>query len=125
MVEVEVIGIPIDCVKHKTTLCPKNALNPIWEDTFEIKVQMMERAFLKFTVLDSTTDLATAQRIIPINQLRPGYRNVPLNSPDNKQLPLSSIFICSTFRPDSLPFNSDMDDGPNQDTLQKKRMSFL
>ena len=123
-VEVEVLGIPKDCFKYKTKLCSKNALNPIWEDTFEIEVRMLELAFLKFTVFDIATDLPTAQRIIPINQLRPGYRNVPLNSPDNKPLPLSSIFICSIFHPDSLPLNNDMD-GPNQDTLQKKRMSFL
>ena len=124
IVEVEVLGIPKDCVKYKTKLCSKNALNPIWEDTFKIEVCMIEMAFLKFTIFDTTTDLATAQRIVPINQLRAGYRNVSLNSPDNKQLPLSSIFICSTFHPDSLPLNNDMD-APNQDKLQKKRMSFL
>ena len=84
----------------------------------------MEMAFLKFTIFDTTNHLATAQRIVPINQLRPGYRNVSLNSPDNKQLPLSSIFICSTFHPDSLPPDYDMD-APNQDRLQRKRMSFL
>ena len=50
LVEVEVLGIPKDCFKYKTKLCSKNALNPIWEDTFEIEVRMPELAFLKFTV---------------------------------------------------------------------------
>lgn len=124
LVEIEVIGIPKDCFKYKTKLCTKNSLNPIWDDTFVIEVRMPELAFLKFTVYDIGTNLPTAQRIVPISQLRPGFRNVRLNSPDNKQLPLSSIFICSTFHRDSPPPCS-MNDGPNQNIIQKKRMSFL
>jgi len=124
IVEVEVLGIPKDCIKYKTKLCTKNALNPIWEDMFQIEVRVLDLAFLKFTIFDIASNLPTAQRIIPINQLRPGYRNVPLNSPDNKPLPLSSIFICSIFHPDSPPLNNEII-GPNQDILQKKRMSFL
>ena len=124
IVEVEVMGIPKDCFKYKTKLCSKNALNPIWEDTFEIEVRMAELAFLKFTVFDIGTNLPTAQRIITIHQLRRGYRNVTLNSPDNKPLPLSSIFICSIFHTDSPPLSREMD-GPHQNIIQKKRMSFL
>ena len=124
IVEVEVLGIPKDCFKYKTKLCTKNSLNPIWDDTFEIEVRMPELAFLKFTVYDIGTNLPTAQRIVPITQLRPGYRNVTLHSPDNKQLPLSSIFICCIFHTDSPPLLSEID-GPNPNISHKKRMSFL
>ena len=105
-VEVEVIGIPQDCFKYKTKLSPKNALNPIWDETLKIEVKMIELAFLKFSVIDITTNLPAAQRIIALQQLRPGYRNVSLNSPENKPLPLSSIFICSEIQADSPPINN-------------------
>ena len=74
------MGIPKDCFKYKTKMCTKNALNPIWDDTFEIEVRMPELAFLRFTVVDIATNLSTAQRTIPISQLRQGYRNVPLHT---------------------------------------------
>ena len=74
IVELEVLGIPKDCFKYKTKLCSKNSLNPIWDDTFELEVRMPELAFLKFTVSDLGTNLPTSQRIIPVRQLRPGYR---------------------------------------------------
>ena len=80
LIEVEVLGIPKDCFKYKTKMCTKNALNPIWDDTFEIEVRMPELAFLRFTVVDIATNLSTAQRTIPISQLRQGYRNVPLHT---------------------------------------------
>ena len=38
VVEVEVIGIPADCCKFKTKMSPRNALSPMWHDTFEIEV---------------------------------------------------------------------------------------
>ena len=61
LIEVEVLGIPKDCFKYKTKMCTKNALNPIWDDTFEIEVRMLELAFLKLTVVDIATNLSTAQ----------------------------------------------------------------
>ena len=124
IVEVEVLGIPKDCFKYKTKLSAKNSLNPIWDDTFEIEIRMPELAFLKFTVFDISTNLPTSQRIVPIRQLRQGYRNVPLFTPDNKQLPLSSIFICSVFHKDSSSLVPEME-GPHPNMQKKKRMSFL
>ena len=38
MVEIEVLGIPADCCKYKTKMSPRNALSPMWNDTFEIEV---------------------------------------------------------------------------------------
>ena len=40
-------------------------------------------------------------------------------------LPLSSIFLCSTFHPDSPAPTSGSMEGPHPDALQRKRMSFL
>ena len=46
----QIIGIPRDCCKYKTKMISRNALNPIWEETFEIEVHLPELAFARFTV---------------------------------------------------------------------------
>ena len=43
----------------------------------------------------------------------------------SQPLPLSSIFLCSTFHPDSPAPTSGSMEGPHPDALQRKRMSFL
>ena len=122
-VEVEVLGIPKDCVKYRTKTCARNALNPIWEDTFSLEVVLPELAFLRLTVMDTAAGgqgAPTAQRVIPLHQLRPGYRHVPLADMKGNPLPLSSLFILSVFHPDSVD-----PDEPSAEALQRKRMSFL
>jgi phosphatidylinositol phospholipase C epsilon len=121
VVEVEVLGIPTDCYKFKTKMSPRNSLNPIWEDTFEIEIQLPELAFLRFTVVDIATSVPTAQQVIPVRRLRPGYRNVALCDMKGQRLPLSALFILSVFHPDSLPRGEP----PSEEHLQRKRMSFL
>ena len=37
-VEVEVIGIPVDCAKHKSKVIARNALNPIWNEVYTFQV---------------------------------------------------------------------------------------
>ena len=46
----QIVGIPRDCCKYKTKMVSRNALNPIWEETFEIEVHLPELAFARFTV---------------------------------------------------------------------------
>ena len=38
MVEVEIIGNPVDCNKQRTNLVQRNSLNPIWNNTFIFRV---------------------------------------------------------------------------------------
>uniref|UniRef100_T1IQR7 Phosphoinositide phospholipase C n=1 Tax=Strigamia maritima TaxID=126957 RepID=T1IQR7_STRMM len=92
-VEMEVMGIPVDCCKQKTRVIQRNALNPIWNDAFIFKVMFSDLAFLRFTVVDAVTNHITAQRILPLRCVRPGYRHLRLRGPQNQQLPLSTIFI--------------------------------
>lgn len=109
-VEVEIIGIPVDCNKQKTKTVQKNALNPIWNDTFHFRVMFQELAFLRFTVMDSTSNHLLAQRILPLKCLRPGYRHLRLRSPQNKYLNMSTLFIYSRVEEESLD-NSDSREG--------------
>lgn len=38
-VEVEIIGIPVDCCRQRTKIVQRNSLNPIWNDTFFFRVR--------------------------------------------------------------------------------------
>ena len=48
----------------------RNALNPIWEETFELDIHLPDLAFIRFNVVDVTSNLTTAQRVVPVNRLR-------------------------------------------------------
>lgn len=101
-VEVEIIGIPVDCNKQKTKIVQKNALNPIWNDTFNFRVLFQDLAFLRFCVIDATSNHILAQRILPLKCLRPGYRHLRLKSATNKPLNMSTLFIYSRSEEESL-----------------------
>ena len=66
----QVFGIPRDCCKFKTKMSSRNALNPIWEETFELDIHLPDLAFIRFNVVDVTSNLTTAQRVVPVNRLR-------------------------------------------------------
>ncbi|KAK4312307.1 hypothetical protein Pmani_016237, partial [Petrolisthes manimaculis] len=92
-VEVEVMGIPVDCLKFKTKTVQRNSFNPIWNDTFNIRVMFKDLAFVRLTVTDTVTGHTTAQRILPLKCLRRGYRHVRLRNLLNQPLPVSTLFI--------------------------------
>ncbi|KAK3593089.1 hypothetical protein CHS0354_038127 [Potamilus streckersoni] len=94
-VEVEIIGIPVDCAKHKAKVISRNSLNPIWNDVFTFQVMFSDLAFIRFVVVDTSTNHMVAQRVIPLKCLRPGYRHVRLRSPNNQPLELATLFIYS------------------------------
>ncbi|KAI9566032.1 hypothetical protein GHT06_009831 [Daphnia sinensis] len=97
LLDVEIVGIPADCVKHKSKMVQRNGINPVFQDKFEFTVLFRDLAFLRLTVTDVASNHVTAQRVIPVNYLRPGYRHVRLNNTQNQPLPLSSLFIHTKF----------------------------
>ncbi|KAL4714263.1 hypothetical protein ACJJTC_009615 [Scirpophaga incertulas] len=94
-VEVEVLGVPADCRKIRTKVARRNALNPIWNETFNFKINFPELALLRFEVYDADTNYMLSQRVIPLQCLRPGYRHVRLRSPTNQPLNMASLLIFS------------------------------
>ena len=76
-------------------MAARNALNPIWEETFELEISLPQLAFLRFHVIDVASNTVTAQRIVPVGRLRPGYRHLRLHNEQDQPLPLSQLFICS------------------------------
>ncbi|CAF0723640.1 unnamed protein product, partial [Didymodactylos carnosus] len=94
-IELEVIGIPIDCMSRKTKPSVKNSLNPIWQETFIFQVFFTDLAFIRFHIYDASSNHLVAQRVIPLKCLRPGYRHVRLRDIQNVPFDLSTIFIYS------------------------------
>ncbi|XP_072761213.1 1-phosphatidylinositol 4,5-bisphosphate phosphodiesterase epsilon-1 isoform X2 [Anoplolepis gracilipes] len=105
-VEIELVGIPIDCAKHKTKVIQNNALNPIWNEKFCFQVMFKDLAFLRFGVVEASSHHLIAQRVIPLKCLRPGYRHVRLRSSKNKPLALSTLFIYSRLEEESLDYHT-------------------
>ncbi|XP_052101648.1 1-phosphatidylinositol 4,5-bisphosphate phosphodiesterase epsilon-1-like isoform X3 [Mytilus californianus] len=123
-VEVEIIGIPVDCAKHKTNVASRNSLNPIWNDTFTFQIMFHDLAFIRFVVIDASTNHILSQRIIPLRCLRPGYRHVRLRNASNKPLELATLFICSKHEEELLDMCSGENNNEYLDYSSAKRRSF-
>ncbi|NXX23514.1 PLCH2 phosphodiesterase, partial [Podargus strigoides] len=89
-VEVEVIGLPVDCFKEQTRVVDDNGFNPMWEETLVFTVHMPEIALIRFLVWDHDPigrDFI-GQRTIAFNSMMPGYRHVYLEGIEE-----ASIFV--------------------------------
>ncbi|XP_015266413.1 PREDICTED: 1-phosphatidylinositol 4,5-bisphosphate phosphodiesterase eta-2, partial [Gekko japonicus] len=51
-VEVEIIGLPVDCCKEQTRVVDDNGFNPMWEETLVFSLCMPEIALVRFLVWD-------------------------------------------------------------------------
>ncbi|XP_054556974.1 1-phosphatidylinositol 4,5-bisphosphate phosphodiesterase eta-1 isoform X2 [Talpa occidentalis] len=89
-VEVEIIGLPVDCCKEQTRVVDDNGFNPVWEETLTFTVHMPEIALVRFLVWDHDPigrDFV-GQRTVTFSSLVPGYRHVYLEG-----LTEASIFV--------------------------------
>ncbi|XP_069025198.1 1-phosphatidylinositol 4,5-bisphosphate phosphodiesterase eta-2a [Embiotoca jacksoni] len=89
-VEVEIIGLPVDCCKEQTRVVDDNGFNPMWEETLVFTVQMPELALVRFLVWDHDPigQDFIGQRTIALNSMMPGYRHVYLEGMEE-----ASIFV--------------------------------
>ncbi|XP_056139674.1 1-phosphatidylinositol 4,5-bisphosphate phosphodiesterase eta-1-like [Lampris incognitus] len=89
-VEVEIIGLPVDCCKEQTRVVDDNGFNPVWEETLSFTLHMAEVALVRFLVWDHDPigrDFV-GQRTVAFSSLMPGYRHVYLEG-----LTEASIFV--------------------------------
>ncbi|XP_019514133.1 PREDICTED: 1-phosphatidylinositol 4,5-bisphosphate phosphodiesterase eta-2 isoform X2 [Hipposideros armiger] len=89
-VEVEVIGLPVDCCKEQTRVVDDNGFNPMWEETLVFTVHMPEIALVRFLVWDHDPigrDFI-GQRTLAFSSMMPGYRHVYLEGMEE-----ASIFV--------------------------------
>ncbi|XP_052745963.1 1-phosphatidylinositol 4,5-bisphosphate phosphodiesterase epsilon-1-like [Bicyclus anynana] len=123
-VELEVLGVPADCRKIKTRVARRNALNPIWNETFTFKVNFPELAFVRFEVYDADTNYMLSQRVIPLQCLRPGYRHVRLRSPTNQPLNMASLLVFSRCGEELAGERCRADAEPGE-PAQRRKIHFL
>uniref|UniRef100_W5LLW9 Phosphoinositide phospholipase C n=1 Tax=Astyanax mexicanus TaxID=7994 RepID=W5LLW9_ASTMX len=89
-VEVEIIGLPVDCCKEQTRVVDDNGFNPVWEETLSFTLHMPEIAMVRFLVWDHDPigrDFV-GQRTVAFSSLMPGYRHVYLEG-----MTEASIFV--------------------------------
>ncbi|UJR13521.1 hypothetical protein I4U23_000535 [Adineta vaga] len=108
-IEVELLGIPIDCMSRKTKPSVKNSLNPIWQEAFIFQLFFMELAFIRFHVYDAGSNHLMSQRVMPLKCLRQGYRHVRLRDAANIPLELATLFIYSKTTESILLRNTEQD----------------
>ncbi|CAB1330252.1 unnamed protein product [Coregonus sp. 'balchen'] len=89
-VEVEIIGIPVDCCKEQTRVVDDNGFNPMWEETLVFMLHMPQLALVRFLVWDHDPigQDFIGQRTIAFNSMIPGYRHVYLEG-----MEAASIFV--------------------------------
>ncbi|XP_056628469.1 1-phosphatidylinositol 4,5-bisphosphate phosphodiesterase eta-2a isoform X3 [Triplophysa dalaica] len=89
-VEVEIIGLPVDCCKAQTRVVDDNGFNPMWEETLVFTLHMPETALIRFLVWDHDPigQDYIGQRTIAFNSMLPGYRHVYLEGMEE-----ASIFV--------------------------------
>ncbi|KAG7280515.1 hypothetical protein CRUP_022045 [Coryphaenoides rupestris] len=57
-VEVEIIGLPVDCSKEQTRVVDDNGFNPMWEETLVFNIQMAQIALVRFQVKSNAVQAA-------------------------------------------------------------------
>ncbi|KAG5838712.1 hypothetical protein ANANG_G00226490 [Anguilla anguilla] len=89
-VEVEIIGLPVDCCKEQTRVVDDNGFNPMWEETLVFTLHMPEIALVRFLVWDHDPigQDFIGQRSIAFTSMMPGYRHVYLEGMEE-----ASIFV--------------------------------
>ncbi|CAF4645576.1 unnamed protein product, partial [Rotaria sp. Silwood1] len=108
-IEVELLGIPIDCMSRKTKPSVKNSLNPIWQETFVFQLFFIELGFIRFHIYDAGSNHLMSQRVMPLKCLRAGYRHVRLRDITNVPLELATLFIYSKITETILIRNTEQD----------------
>ncbi|KAK6033702.1 Phosphatidylinositol-specific phospholipase C, X domain protein, partial [Ostertagia ostertagi] len=109
-VEIEVIGIPCDCVKERTKVVQRNSVNPLWAHTTELRITFVDLAFLRLAVCDSSQNgRVVAQRVVPVRCIRPGFRHLPLRSTANQPIECATLFLRTRFEQEEHIYLHDED----------------
>jgi len=106
-VEIEIIGIPADSIKRKSKTIFCNSMNPLWDEILTFDVLFKDLAFIRFLVVDASTNHPLAQRVIPFNSMLYGYRHIEMNNMRNQPLPLTTLFVCTHSKEEATKPNVD------------------
>ncbi|XP_059302386.1 phosphoinositide phospholipase C 6-like [Lycium ferocissimum] len=93
-----IIGVPVDAAKRKTRII-EDDWGPIWGEEFKFPLTVPELALLRIEVREydmSDKDDFGGQTCLPVSELRPGIRAVPLY--DKKGEKLNHVRLLMQFR---------------------------
>ncbi|XP_073130421.1 phosphoinositide phospholipase C 6-like isoform X2 [Henckelia pumila] len=96
--KVQIIGVPADAAKRKTRII-EDDWGPYWDEEFTFPLSVPELALLRIEVREhdiSDKDDFGGQTCLPIPELRPGIRAVPLH--DKKGHKLKSVRLLMRFQ---------------------------
>lgn len=96
--QIRIVGVPADAAKKKTKTIENNWV-PIWNEEFKFPLTVPELGLLQIEVRDfdrSEKDDFGGQTCLPISELRPGIRAVPLY--DKKGEKLKSVRLLMRFQ---------------------------
>ena len=92
-----IVGVPADNAKRKTKIIEDNWY-PIWDEEFSFPLTVPELALLRIEVREydmSEKDDFGGQTCLPVSELRPGIRSVPLY--DKKGEKMKSVRLLMRF----------------------------
>ena len=92
-----IVGVPADNAKRKTRVIEDNWY-PIWDEEFSFPLTVPELALLRIEVSEydmSDKDDFGGQTCLPVSELRPGIRSVPLY--DKKGEKMKSVKLLMRF----------------------------
>lgn len=95
--QVGIAGVPADCVMKKTKAIEDN-WTPVWDEEFTFPLTVPEIALLRVEVHEydmSEKDDFGGQTCLPVSELRPGIRAVPLF--DRKGMQFKSVKLLMLF----------------------------
>ncbi|KAF2602626.1 hypothetical protein F2Q70_00024722 [Brassica cretica] len=95
--KVYIVGVPADNAKRKTRVIEDNWY-PIWDEEFSFPLTVPELALLRIEVSEydmSDKDDFGGQTCLPVSELRPGIRSVPLY--DKKGEKMKSVKLLMRF----------------------------
>ncbi|XP_055327577.1 1-phosphatidylinositol 4,5-bisphosphate phosphodiesterase epsilon-1-like [Paramacrobiotus metropolitanus] len=97
-VELEVYDGCAEPRRHKIKCVLKNSVNPIFMHSLSVEIVNPELAFLRFLVSDASTNQLVCQRTLHFSLFKTGYRHVALHDLTDDILPLSKLFLHSSYR---------------------------
>ncbi|KAJ4828028.1 hypothetical protein Tsubulata_035107 [Turnera subulata] len=86
--KIYIVGVPADCARKKTKIIEDNWA-PVWNQEFTFPLTVPELALLQVEVREydlSEKDDFGGQSCLPVSELRPGIRAVPLHDRKGEQL---------------------------------------
>lgn len=96
--QVYIVGVPADCGKQKTKIIEDEWI-PVWDEEFTFPLTIPELAILRIEVREydrSEKDDFGGQNCLPVSELKPGIRAVPLY--DKKGEKFKSVKLLMRFQ---------------------------